>query len=199
LTEAPDDRKLPHFATDNLVRRIFSPPKRLLSKYVSSGSSVADLGCGPGYFTIPMAELTGPGGKVYAVDFDAGAVEEVARKAGARGFDRVVEARAGSAAEADFIPDGSVDFVFAHGLLCCMKDHSGALSQIRRMLKKDGLAYLSVTKFGRKKDPRTVTAEEWECMLKGFRVRGSGGGLLTRWALVSCDGESQGTELETPT
>ncbi|MDG6957930.1 MAG: methyltransferase domain-containing protein, partial [Nitrososphaerota archaeon] len=78
MTEAPDDRKLPHFATDNLVRRIFSPPKRLLSKYVSSGSSVADLGCGPGYFTIPMAELTGPGGKVYAVDFDAGAVEHLA-------------------------------------------------------------------------------------------------------------------------
>ena len=199
MAKVPDDRKLPHFATDNLVRRVFSPPKKLLSKYVVPGSSVADLGCGPGYFTIPMAELTGQRGKVYAVDLDASAVEEVARKAGARGLDGVVEARAGSAAEVDFIPDGSVDFVFAHGLLCCMKDHSGALSQIRRMLKKDGLAYLSVTRFGRKRDPRTVTAEEWECMLKGFHVRGSGSGLLTRWALVSSGGKTQGTEPEPPT
>jgi SAM-dependent methyltransferase len=185
LAKVPDDRRVPLFATDNLVRRIISPPKKLLSKYVASGSSVADLGCGPGYYTIPMAELAGPGGKVYAVDFDPRAIEGVAKKAEARGLERVVDARAGSAAEADFIPNGSVDFVFAHGLLCCMKDHSGALCQIKRMLKKDGLAYLSVTKFGRKKDPRTVTAEEWERMLGGFRVVSSGEGLLTRWALVS--------------
>ncbi len=29
---------------------------------------VADLACGPGYFTIPIARKTGPGGTVYAVD-----------------------------------------------------------------------------------------------------------------------------------
>ena len=157
---------------------------------------MADLGCGPGHFTIAMAERAGEGGRVYAVDFDAKAIERVAKKAEARGLAGSVMARAGSAAEVGFIPDRSVDFVFAHGLLCCMKDHAGALRQIRRILKADGQAYLSVTRFGRKGDPRSVSAEEWKGMLERFRVKGSGGGLLTRWAVVALDdqehGESEG-------
>lgn len=145
----------------------------------------ADLGCGPGYFTVPLAELVGRGGKVYAVDFDPGAVERVRKKSSERELDGIIESRVSSAAEIDFVPDESVDFVFAHGLLCCMKDHTGTVSQIRRVLKKEGRAYLSVTRFARKKDPRSVTAEEWKSVLARFHVMESGQGLLTRWALVS--------------
>ena len=32
------------------------------------GAIVADVGAGPGYFTIPLARTVGPGGRVYAVD-----------------------------------------------------------------------------------------------------------------------------------
>ena len=196
----PHDRKVPLFVTDNLLRRIASDPKKTASRYVAPGSTVADLGCGAGYFTIPMAELAGKGGKVYAVDFDERAVERVAAKAEEKGVGGVVEARASSAADVGFIPDRSVDFVFAHGLLWCMKDHSGALREMRRILKKDGRMYLSVTRFGRKKDPRAVGADEWRNVLDGFRVLGSGGGLLTRWALVSLpDGPRAGGVAETGT
>ena len=185
MERAPDDRKVPLFITGSLIRRAFSSPKKTVTKYVSAGNVVADLGCGPGYFTFPLAELAGSGGKVYAVDYDPGAVEKVEKKAKESGLDGVVEPRVGSAAEIDFVPDESVDFVFAHGLLCCMKDHAGTLGQIRRVLKKEGKAYLSVTRFSRKKDPRSVTAEEWKQILGRFHVRESGQGLLTRWALVS--------------
>ncbi len=160
----------------------------MVSKYVNEGDVVADLGCGPGFFTFPMAELVGQGGKVYAVDFDPRAVEGVARKAKDRKLDGVIEARLSSASEIDFIPDASVDFVFAHGLLCCMKDHSGTLRQIGRVLSKEGKAYLSVTRFSRKQDPRSVTADEWEKTLALFHVIRSGQGLFIRWALVSKDG-----------
>ena len=196
----PEDRKVPLFVTDNLLRRVVSDPKKTASRYVSPSNTVADLGCGTGYFTIPMAELAGREGKVYAVDFDEKAVERVAAKAEERGLGGVVEARASSAADVGFVPDHSVDFVFAHGLLCCMKDHSGALREMRRILKRDGRMYLSVTKFGRKKDPRTVGAEEWKNVLEGFRVLGSGGGVLTRWALVTLsDGPRAGGVGETGT
>ena len=185
----PEDRKVPLFVTDNLLRRVVSDPKKTASRYVSPSNTVADLGCGTGYFTIPMAELAGREGKVYAVDFDEKAVERVAAKAEERGLGGVVEARASSAADVGFVPDHSVDFVFAHGLLCCMKDHSGALREMRRILKRDGRMYLSVTKFGRKKDPRAVGADEWRKVLDGFHVLSSGDGVLTRWALVSVPDE----------
>jgi len=35
---------------------------------------VADLGCGPGYYTLPLAESVGPEGRVYAVDMNEGVI-----------------------------------------------------------------------------------------------------------------------------
>ncbi len=66
-----------------------------------------------------------------------------------------------------------------------MADHAGALAEIKRILKPDGLAYISVTKVLRKKDPRTVTKEEWKRILEGFWVQENGEGLTSRWAAVS--------------
>jgi ubiquinone/menaquinone biosynthesis C-methylase UbiE len=66
-----------------------------------------------------------------------------------------------------------------------MVDHAGALAEIKRILKPQGLAYLSVTKAFRKNDPKAVTKEEWKRVLESFRVRENGVGLLTRWATLS--------------
>src|ERR1700676_5179506 len=37
---------------------------------VPAGSTVADVGCGDGSYTIPLARFLGPSGKVYAEDID---------------------------------------------------------------------------------------------------------------------------------
>ena len=44
---------------------------------VKSGSRVADIGCGFGYFTFRLAARVGTEGKVYAVDVDEEAIEKV--------------------------------------------------------------------------------------------------------------------------
>jgi hypothetical protein len=70
-----------------------------------------------------------------------------------------------------------------------MVDHVGAVAEIKRILKPQGLAFLSVTKVFRKKDPKAVTKDEWGRLLKGFMVRENGEGLLNRWATVSAKNE----------
>ena len=178
------DRHLPTTIMDNFIRRLISPPKKKVSKYVRAGTVAADLGCGPGYFTIPMAELVGEGGKVYAVDSDAKSIQKLRQKMGLN-LRNIVDSRIASAARVDRVRDASVDFVFANGLLCCMSDHNGAIAEIKRILKPTGLAYLSVTKFYRKNDPRAVRKEEWNHILQGFGVKEMHEGFLNRWALVS--------------
>ncbi len=45
------------------------------------GDTVADIGAGSGLFEVPLAKAVSPGGKVYAVDIDAGFFPQIKRKA----------------------------------------------------------------------------------------------------------------------
>jgi ubiquinone/menaquinone biosynthesis C-methylase UbiE len=184
-SEEKQDKRFPLFAHDNLIRKLFEPPQRLVEPYVSNGQMVADLGCGPGYFTVALAELVGPQGRVFAVDSDEKAIRALKMKADGRGCHNI-EAHASSASDLSFIKDGSVDFVLANGLLCSMapQQHESAVNEIRRILKPTGLAYLSVAR-----DPWSyVSRAEWERILEGFRVKRRGDGfpaIADRWAVVS--------------
>jgi len=180
-----EDRHIPTFLTDNFLRRLVSPPKKKISKFISAGAAVADVGCGPGDFTIPIAELVGPEGKVYAADSDPKSIQVLKSKAEGRGLQRIIQAETASAANLEFIPDASVDFVFAIDVLCCMMEHAGAVTEIKRILKPHGLAYISITKSSRKMDPMAVTKEEWKQILEDFTVRENGEGYTKRWAIVS--------------
>ncbi|HZW57860.1 MAG TPA: class I SAM-dependent methyltransferase [Nitrososphaerales archaeon] len=180
------DRRIPRLFMENPIRRLFQPHQKLVSKYISAGNVVADLGCGPGYFTLPIAKVVGDSGRVYAVDFDPRAIERVKNKAAKYGYGSVIEAHVSSASDVDFIARDSVDLVFANGLLCCMKDHVGAVRQIARILKPEGRAYLSITKSSRKNDQRTVIKDEWRKLLLGsFEILDEGEGFASRWALLS--------------
>ncbi len=179
------DRRIPPFFLDNALRRLIQPPRRFLSRHLGPGDRVADLGCGPGHFTLPMTRIVGGEGRVFAVDFDPRAIDRLRLKVARRGTEHVVEAHVASAAEIDFIESGSLDFVLAEGLLCCMQDHAGAVDQIQRILSPTGKAWLSVMKLDRANDPRGVSAAEWSSILNSMRVHESGEGLFSRWALVS--------------
>ena len=53
---------------DNPLRRLLHDPEHLLAGFVTEGATVLDIGCGPGTYTIPMARMVGPAGKVIALD-----------------------------------------------------------------------------------------------------------------------------------
>ncbi|MCX6556506.1 MAG: class I SAM-dependent methyltransferase [Candidatus Aminicenantes bacterium] len=167
INKEKQDQHFPLITFDNPLRRLFLPPRLLTRPYVKEGQTAADLGCGPGYYTLALAEYISPGGKVYAVDSDGKAVRALERKAAKRGLDNI-ETYAASAADLSFIPGGSVDFVLSHGLLCSMapKDREEALSEMKRILKPDGLAYVSVAR-----GPWSyVDDAAWEKILAGFSV-----------------------------
>lgn len=51
------------------------PDRALRVLAVQPGSTVADVGAGSGYFTVRLAGLVGPGGKVYATDLQPGMLQ----------------------------------------------------------------------------------------------------------------------------
>lgn len=161
------DQLFPFFVNDNPLRRLFLPPRRLTKPFVRKGQVAADIGCGPGFYTLALAGSVGPEGKVYAVDVDERAVRELGRKASKCGCQNI-EARASSASDLSFIKDASVDFVLCHGLLCSMApdNHDAAVSEIKRILKPEGQAFISVAR-----GPWSYVGRVgWEKILEGFEV-----------------------------
>lgn len=69
------------FLLNNPLRKLITNPEATLEPYVRPGQTVADIGCGPGLFTITLANLVGPNGRVIAIDVQGGMLERVKKNA----------------------------------------------------------------------------------------------------------------------
>jgi ubiquinone/menaquinone biosynthesis C-methylase UbiE len=129
-------RRLPAFL-DPIFNK-FDPSLKLVDPYIKKGQVVADIGCGWGYFSFALADRVGSEGKVYSVDLDNDCTRVIQKKAENRGYHNI-EAHASTAADLSFIPERSVDFIFANGLLCSMVvDRQLAVNEMKRILSKLG-------------------------------------------------------------
>ncbi len=71
---------------DGWLRRLLFRPDRLVDRYVRSGDTVLDIGCGPGLFTRAIARKVGDAGHVIAVDVQDGMLEILKEKAQKEGL-----------------------------------------------------------------------------------------------------------------
>ena len=65
---------------DNRIRRWVQDPKKILGPYIEEGMTVMDLGCGPGFFSMDMAEMVGNSGRVIASDLQEGMLHKLRTK-----------------------------------------------------------------------------------------------------------------------
>lgn len=66
---------------DNPKRRECLPVQKILAEIgMKKSDRVADIGCGIGYFTFPLAEAVGNDGLVYAMDIEAEMIEDIKAK-----------------------------------------------------------------------------------------------------------------------
>jgi 2-polyprenyl-3-methyl-5-hydroxy-6-metoxy-1,4-benzoquinol methylase len=69
------------YTFDNPLRKLVQDPYKILSPHVRFGMRVADVGCGMGYFTIPIAQLVGDSGYVQAIDLQSQQLKRVEKRA----------------------------------------------------------------------------------------------------------------------
>lgn len=115
------------------------PDEVLKNLEIKEGMSIADFGCGAGYFTIPLAKRVGKEGVVYAVDVLESALESVRGRAKMESLLNIQCARANLEKEKGFmIGDGTMDMVILANILFQSKEKHAILKEARRVLKKNG-------------------------------------------------------------
>ena len=121
---------------DNVVRRWLQNPRRFLKPYVREGVRAIDFGCGPGFFTIPLAELVGASGRVTAIDLQPEMLEKLREQLSATGFlDRVRIVQGDTSCLRDA---GPVDFVLAFYVLHEIPDRETFFGEVRKILSTGG-------------------------------------------------------------
>ncbi len=100
------------------LRRLAHDPAAILRPFVTAGMTVLEPGPGMGFFTLELARLVGPGGKVVAVDVQPRMLSALRRRAEQAGLLDRIDIRQGSAdgmGVADL--EGRVDFVLAFAVV----------------------------------------------------------------------------------
>ena len=120
----------------NPLRRLGQRPAKILGSYIRQGMTVMDFGCGPGYFSIPMAEMVGDDGKVIAVDLQQRLLDMLKKRAGKAGVAERIDVRL---CESNSIGiDEAVDFVLAFAVIHEVPDAAGCLRQLYSCLQPEG-------------------------------------------------------------
>ena len=120
---------------DDPKRFLFENPDAILSEIgVKSGQVVADIGCGTGFFTLPLASNVGRKGKVYALDIYPSAIDEVQKLAIEKGLKNIQTILSYGTTG---LTNASVDFVLLHKL----SYPEAALREIYRVPRPHGILY----------------------------------------------------------
>ena len=117
---------------------------------LKEGMAVVDYGCGPGRYTLPVAKLVGPKGKVFAVDTHPLAIKMVKRKAARESLGNIKAVLVDSYDTG--IQGSSIDLVLLIDTLPLVNNSDALFQELYRLLKPDGLIFIS---HGRIKMSRT--------------------------------------------
>lgn len=122
---------------DNPKRRSILPPDRTIEELnLQSGQVVADVGCGIGYFTVPLTKVVGSNGKIYAIDIEPLMVEETKKRVSEEQLNNVEFVLS---TENNFkIPDNIADVVFTSTVYHELETPKNFLDECRRVLKEKG-------------------------------------------------------------
>jgi len=121
------------FTLNNRIRRFLQPPYQLVSKLnISPGDVVVDFGCGPGFFTVPLARIAA---KTIAVDVSPRMLERAASYAKRSGV--AVQFLTSSGTEIK-LEDHSVDMVFLNHVFHEIEEKPIVLGEFLRIMRSSG-------------------------------------------------------------
>ncbi|MCM5558586.1 methyltransferase domain-containing protein [Pleomorphomonas sp. JP5] len=120
----------------NPLRKLRQHPGRMLEPHVKPGFRVLEPGPGMGYFTLELARLVGPTGKVHVVDIEPRMLAALARRARSAGLETRIDMRLGredGLGVGDL--EGEIDFVLAFAMVHELGNVAGFFSEAAAVMR----------------------------------------------------------------
>jgi ubiquinone/menaquinone biosynthesis C-methylase UbiE len=122
---------------EKLYQYIRHPYLDLQEAGLQAGQKVLEIGCGPGFFSVPAAFIVGNQGRLVTIDVNPWAVKCTQEKIAAAGLNNADVLQLDAACTD--LPAGSFDLVFVFGFRHPKGDLHPILQEIHRLLKDDGI------------------------------------------------------------
>ena len=118
----------------------FMNPDKIVSEFgIKEGMMIADFGSGAGYFTILLAKRVGADGKIFALDIQESALDNVRVKAKAAGLENVETIRSNlEVLGSSGLADNSQDIVLLANILFQSEQKAEIIKEAVRVLKDGG-------------------------------------------------------------
>lgn len=118
------------------IRRWVQNPQKILGPYIKEGMTILELGCGPGFFTIDIAQMIGKSGHVIAADLQEGMLQKVKNKIKKRDLEERITMH--KCYENKIGVSVKVDFVLLFYMVHEVKDKNSLFDEIKSILKPNG-------------------------------------------------------------
>ena len=121
---------------DNSIRRLLQNPRKILSPFIIKGMTVLDLGCGPGFFSMEIAQMLNNSGKVIAADLQEGMLEKLRQKIKGTEFENKIELH--KCQDDNIGITEKVDFVLAFYMIHEVSGQDKLFKELKSVLNPDG-------------------------------------------------------------
>lgn len=120
------------------MSKFLNPSEIVAQMGLMQGQTVADLGCGNGFYVLPAAQMVGGGGTVYAVDVQEAKLAATVSIANQFGYRNVRVHQADLARPLLDLPQNSCDAIIIGNILHEINDKQQLLKNAYRLLKQSG-------------------------------------------------------------
>lgn len=121
----------------NPLRKLLENPVKMLSPYIQPGMKILEIGPGMGFFSIPLAKMTGKSGKVYCVDIQKKMLKKLNKRAKRKGVEDEIELclAINNSQNIAFL-ENQIDFCLLAYVVHEVPDQSKLFSEISTAMKK---------------------------------------------------------------
>jgi 2-polyprenyl-3-methyl-5-hydroxy-6-metoxy-1,4-benzoquinol methylase len=125
------------------LRRLLERPERLLGPHVRPGMTVLEPGCAMGFFSLPLARMVGPDGRVLCVDLQRPMLDRLQHRAVRAGLAERIVAVHGTLDDARLDAyRGAADFAAAIHMVHEVPDAAAFLRRLHELLRPGARLWL---------------------------------------------------------